>query len=158
MFLTNYGFQTEQSHLRAHVSIAAKTIYLFQTEMGRRAIRTGKFRIVSVWLGGENTAQGYLVPPSAIPECVSIPIPDELLKELPIKPTDLVTVKGAKAEEYVRRLIGGELVTNRASQFAGIDLWVGPIGIQVKCDFNAGEGGTGNLFLQVAEYNVHQNW
>lgn len=32
------------------------------------------------------------------------------------------------------------------------------IGIQVKCDYEAGEQGTGNLYLQISEHNVHRNW
>lgn len=156
--LTEYGLQTEKSHFRAHVSVVSKAIYLFKTAAAQQVIKTGRFEKRRVYLGNINTAEGYLVPPNKIPGCITIPIPDELINELPIKITDLVTVKGAKAEEYVRRLIGGEPVQDRQKQFAGIDLQFGPIGIQVKCDFNAGEKGTGNLFIQTAEHNAHGNW
>ena len=78
---------------------------------------------------------------------------------------DKTSDKGNRAKEVTKVAIlcewipfGGKVkeITDLPNQILGIDLMSGPIKIQVKCDFEGGPkelGGTGNLFLQIAERN-----
>lgn len=164
--LVEYGIGTEASDMRAHVCVLARRVYIFDTEAARQAIATGRFRRVGASTGAIKTAEGYLVPPTAIPGCKSIPIPADWLA---IERTDSTTVKGDKAMAVVARLAEQfglpvptklQIVTSHREQIAGIDAVIEPPrrSLQVKCDFEGGNvehGGTGNLFIQVAECNPY---
>lgn len=173
------GIQTEKSDLRAHVSISARGVYLFPTKNGSkitdqcRKMELGgqkpPYFKVQVKTGQIVTAEGYLVPPDDIPGCLRIPIPLSVFLGANFKPEDqygCTTIRGDKAVAIVKEMLKLGLipvtlevneVTDQDLQISGTDIIVkAQARIQVKCDWRAGHrdfGGTGNLFLQVAECN-----
>lgn len=166
--LVEYGIQTEQSDLRAHVCVQARCVYVYPTQSGLKALQSDVYplRDVHTWVAGKRvlTARGYLVPPSAIRGCTPIPVPR--WRVAAIFEDEPTTRKGQKCLHVVRRLLEMGLVPLPAStrviervdlQVQGMDILVAlNARIQVKCDYRGGAkelGGTGNLFLQVAECN-----
>ena len=163
--LFNYGIQTEESDLRAHVSIVSNKVYVFPTKPAIELCKTGNYPSKLAWQPGVSypTARGFVIPwndiPFIVPVNAEIPILIQKFKEI-----DSTTVKGKKATNEVawllRRgwfpLMGAvpKEPTEMEAQVKGIDLIVSGIWkIQVKCDWKAGEGGSGNLYLQIAERN-----
>ena len=169
--LHNYGIQNEESDLRAHVCVHIRRVYVFPTEEGRREIETGRWPKVSNGQDGVKgiTAKGYLVPPSAIKGCTEVVTKKEDWEHADFKPDDNTSVKGDKAVRLVENTIRAGIFpfldkvlaidsdVNFAIQIKGTDIIVHRrTYIQVKCDYNGGDsslGGTGNLYLQVAERN-----
>lgn len=169
--LVEYGIQNEQSDIRAHVCVQAQRVYVYPTRQGTATINSGQYPRVPVRTPVGNgktviTAEGYLVPPAAIPRCVSMPIPDRLLERVSFSASDGTTAKGEKAVRVVKWFLrhGGfplsvhpEIIQEQDLQVQGLDIVVHlRARIQVKCDYNGGArelGGSGNLFLQVAECN-----
>lgn len=167
--LVESGIQTEDSQIRAHVCAKIGRVYIFPTRSGVDATRNGNRRPKPAMTGEIVTAMGYLVSPSDIEGCQHVPIPERLLHEIPFDPKDSTSVKGQKATLVVRKMIEmGEFpirfsvreVNERKMQLSGIDLTVeAESRIQVKMDFYGGHrelGGTGNLYLQVAECNPYR--
>ncbi|HEV8525665.1 MAG TPA: hypothetical protein VGQ71_14315 [Terriglobales bacterium] len=163
-----YGIQTEKSDYRIHVSPKTRRIYVFPTDAGIRAIAGGQHRKAVVHTGGMPTAEGYLVPPRDIKGCRAISIPDDLLRALLAVEAGSTSQKGNKAAqvacEMLRRgLIPIVLEARDATEFGlqidGVDITIdAKYSIQVKYDEAAGPrewGGTGNLFLQIAESNPY---
>jgi hypothetical protein len=112
-----------------------------------------------------------LVPPQDIKECKGIVIPERWIQEVGFKKNDTPTEKGNKAIEIVMKLLKGgwfplslfpQVITDMDMQIEGTDLIVrAERRIQVKCDYDGGPktyGGTGNLFLQIAECNPFQQF
>lgn len=156
--LVAYGIQTETNVFRAHVSPVSKTIYLFRTQAAMEAIMTGRYPFRSVYTRHLVTAEGYLIPPSEIPGLIEWPIKPELLRYIPIHRNSPTSVKGRLAEFYVAYMLkDAKPVRNKEQQYEGHDLLYGNITIQVKCDYYAGDGGTGNLFIQIAEANPYRS-
>jgi hypothetical protein len=172
--LVNYGIQTEQSDLRAHVCPNAKQVYVYPTLKGVEAINTNRYRKITASQQGANfvTAEGYLVPPSKIWGCISINAGWAMKKVGPVDYGMSTTAKGEWAVQVVQQLLkvgwfplfgSPEIVENTEIQVKGIDVIVtSKVRIQVKCDFDGGEPTsegpvgkrvTGNLFLQTAECN-----
>ena len=165
--LVSYGIQTEESDLRIHVCVTAARMYIFRTASARKAIQTNTFSVRPAFTGSQQTANGYLVPPSAIDGCVSVAIPKIILTWVAFNETDSTSVKGKKAAQlvtFMARYLGLPMpvdvqdVTDLASQIAGVDMiaTLAPQRIQIKCDWKGGSkqhGGTGNLFLQFEEAN-----
>jgi len=172
--LVDYGIQNENSHIRVHVCPVVKRVYVYPTECGVAAIQTGKYRKAPGYQKGwsEPTAEGYLVPPKDIEKCVSIELRNGTWKYINFRDGDSTTGKGRKATVMVESMIRAGLLpvpllpTNVESytlQVEGQDIIIKntsmpqhDIAIQVKCDYSGGEkelGGSGNLFLQVAECN-----
>jgi len=172
--LVKYGIQTEQSHIRAHVCPVVKRVYIYPTEFGIAAIKSGQY----VKVGGRQpgvsffTSEGYLIPPFEIQRCVAITINEDVWKAIDIQASLSTSEKGKRAMRLVVAMLKNGLfpfpalvheITDADLQISGADLLVraGAIArrdiiIQVKCDFSGGEkqlGGSGNLFLQVAECN-----
>lgn len=167
--LVNYGIQTEKSDLRAHVCVVAKALYVYPTESGVVCLNDPRYREVEVTTGAYVTARGRLVPPTAIADCMLVPIPTALMERIKILRTDKTTVKGRKATEIVATLMRWgffptalipQVVTATGLQYEGVDIVAtANLRIQVKCDYDGGEresGGTGNLFLQTAECNPYR--
>lgn len=175
--LVEYGIQTEKSDLRAHVCVNARQVYVYPTKKGLEAIATGNFRKAPATQPGAAfvTAEGFLVPPSAIWGC--IPINAGWAMELAgiVRFSDSTTRKGEWAVTVVRHLLSrgwfpmwgaSEVIDQLDIQVKGIDVIVtSKARIQVKCDYDGGapprpgrqgERVTGNLFLQVAECNPFQ--
>lgn len=166
--LISYGIQNEKTDWRAHVCVKSGFLYLYPTAAGIEAIEADKYKCVPVKTNGIVTAQGFLVPPDEIRGSIKVPLPYPLLEQLDIKENDSQTVKGAKAQQLVQELfatgriplsITAVAVTDTKQQIDGVDLTVQlNMSIQVKCDFNGGDhrwGGSGNLFIQVAECNPY---
>ena len=97
-------------------------------------------------------------------------LPEYLLKANPIRDSDKPDIKGRNARLIAVKLLEeGRLpiplkvsvvAENTKQQIDGTDLVVdSKLRIQVKCDFRGGNkdlGGTGNLYLQVAEANPNK--
>ena len=172
--MIDYGIQNEHSHIRAHVCPKAKRVYVYPTSCGLEAIATKAFRKVPGYQPGVTvaTSEGYLVPPFSIRKCSAVKINNGAWDHLSFSDSDDLGTKGKKAERLVKQMVLngllpipalGESVNDTDIQISGGDILVranairkDDIVIQVKCDYRGGEkelGGTGNLFLQVAEIN-----
>jgi len=169
--LVEGGILTDESDVRAHVSVVTGRVYVFSTENGRKAIESGVYRQVTATQPGVKsipTSKAFLVPPTEIDGCISIVPPKEYFDEIGFSLSDSTSEKGKKATDLVYRLIDenrfpvpatGEIVEDKEAQINGKDLVVLPrsgLTVQVKCDYACGEkdlGGTGNLYLEVAECN-----
>ena len=176
--LVDHGIQTEDSDIRCHVAPGTQNIFVFQTAAAQAFIakciasrdddRSALSFLLPIRHAGQRgvrgvTAQGYAVPWDLIPG----------IRRLEWRTIDWWTwfspdqspsEKGHHAVSVVQHLLqDGRFPlwchppsesTHPATQIAGTDLDVrGRWRIQVKCDYNAGPGGTGNVFLQVAECN-----
>lgn len=168
--LVEYGIQNDESDLRIHVCVTARVLYLYATHQGRQAIAKNNYPRVPGFqmVGGQKvkTAEGYLVPPEEIPGIICLQLPGWIWTMHGILRQDSPTRKGAQALEIVRAglKIGriplpttSEIITEEAAQLGGIDLVATThMRIQVKCDYDGGYkvlGGTGHLYLQIAERN-----
>jgi len=164
--LVSYGIQTEVSDIRVHVSVATRRAYVYPTSSGLAAVQSGKYRKRPAFTGNIITAEGYLIPPDDIEGCKSVRIPDDVMDRLQFSEYESTTIKGEKAIEVTKELIKRGLipitltvqdVTDEDMQVLGADIIVkARLKFQVKCDWRAGPreyGGTGNLYLQVAECN-----
>ena len=169
--LHDYGIQTEDSHIRAHVCPAVRRIYVYPTVHGIAALNRGR-NALGYQPGVDGpTANGKLVKPFDIDNCVALQINERVWDAFAFDEDADTTVKGAKAVKLVVRMIKAGLFPlpagiiidpnlSKAIQIKGDDIYVWTqkscVQIQVKCDFQGGEkhlGGTGNLYLQTAERN-----
>lgn len=163
--LFDYGIQDEESDLRAHVSVVAGIVYVFPTKPVLALCCSGKYTPKPAWQPGvaTPTASGYVIPWRDIPYIVPVNARPAIERENFIE-TESTTVKGRKAVNVVAYLLRcgwfplmGVVPKEPETlemQHKGVDLLVsGDWKIQVKCDWHAGEGGTGNLYIQIAERN-----
>ncbi len=163
--LHEYGIHTEQSDIRAHVSVVCRTIYVFKTESGRAAIREFSPPLRQAYQEGVAgaTAEGWIVGVGMIPDIRRLRF--DSWPEWPrFFPSLSTSEKGAMA---VRCVISAMKLgrfpfwldaaenDDHDIQVSGTDIIVAcNQRIQVKCDFRGGDPpGTGNLFLQRAERN-----
>lgn len=166
--MTFYGIQTEKSDYRIHVSPKTRRIYVYPTDAGIRAIATGQHRKATAYTGDKPTAEGYLVPPRDIQGCRAVSIPDDMIRSLRAVEAGNNSQKGDQAAQVVCEMLRRGLipslfetrgVTELGLQLDGVDITVDArCSIQVKYDEAAGPrewGGTGNLFLQIAESNPY---
>lgn len=171
--LVNYGIQTEQSDLRAHVCVYAQKVYVYRTPDGVNLIQSGMYQAKPTYTAGIITALGCAVPVSSIPGVASVDIPQVWLDVLNFSERDTPTAKGEKAIKVVKGLLNKgrfpllpltvKEVDDRQMQIAGTDIHISlemKVKIQVKCDYKGGVGDgmakyvcTGNLYLQTAECN-----
>ena len=164
--LREYGIHTEESDVRAHVSVVNRTIYVFRTEFALAAFNSGQFREKDAFQPGfeQRTARGVLVPPDAIDDMRRLqfatwPYWDRVDKEMS------TSRKGKAAMKCVTDAMQGAIFpfwvkatgsTSRDIEIRGIDIIVSMnTRVQVKCDYAGGDKplGTGFLFLQKAEIN-----
>lgn len=170
--LFEYGIQNEGSNLRAHVCVNAGVVYVFPTHAAVTLLDNSdrKYRRVYGYQPGIDiaTAEGYLVPPSDIPNCVLLNT-HQLIERHNFAESDSTTEKGEKAVQVVMSMIRRgwfslPVMPTEVNDFdlqrAGLDIVVkGQWRIQVKCDFTGGDPSqsfpriTGHLFLQIAERN-----
>lgn len=171
--LVEYGIQTEESDIRAHVCVLAKTVYVYRTIDGLSCVLSGKYARRPVYTGTIVTAQGYAVPANDVPGCQVVTIPDPWLNHLRFSNDDSTSIKGEKAIKVVKGLlktgrfpllpIDVSEVDDEQMQISGTDIKVSlsvDVKIQVKCDYRGGNGPyscTGNLFLQVTECNPYRS-
>ena len=175
--LVEYGILQEQSDLRVHVCPIVRRVYVYPTDEGRNVCLSGKWPKKPGFQEGVSgpTAEGFLVPPLAIPKCVALEVRNQAWKAAAFDAKDDTTTKGRKAVNFVAAMIRGGIFPlpylsgctqtelSEQVQIDGDDIIVvigaGRFHIQVKCDYRGGPkemGGTGNLFLQVAERNPLQ--
>jgi hypothetical protein len=172
--LVDYGIQTEESQIRVHVCPLAERVYVYPTECGVKAVKSGLYRKSPGYQDGVQvpTAMGYVVPPDEIEKCIGISFRPSVWRALQFSEDDTLTEKGRKAVHLIMEMLReglfpigalGQEITAKDVQIKGTDIIIkaGAIAqrdliIQVKCDYRGGPkelGGTGNLFLQVAECN-----
>jgi hypothetical protein len=162
--LSQYGIHTEQSDIRAHVSVINQSVYVFPTSAGVAAVREHNPPIRSATQPGVmgSTAEGWLVRPEWI-NGLQIIKPKRIQWET-FTPELTTSQKGKLAVRVVCYLmkvgrfplwINAEESQDRDVQLSGADIVVCcKRRVQVKCDYYAGpRPGTGNLFLQKAECN-----
>lgn len=168
MGLHEHGIHTENSHIRAHVGVISKRVYVFKTECAKKAVSSLKLEQRIAYQPGYSkpTARGWLAPLDAIEDmrvinCTGWPLFEGFNDTLS------TAQKGAKAVDIVLALIErgrfpfwikAAETKDKAIQISGTDIVVdNKTAIQVKCDFKAGpkviNGCTGNLFLQSHEIN-----
>lgn len=165
--LFEYGIQTENSDIRAHVSVVNKTVYVFPTKNGIRTIAEHPECVsrpaFQPGVNGE-TARGFPVSVEWIEDLRRRKFQSwegwEMFSE-----RLSTTQKGKLAVSCVVEIMKRGLFpfwidvseSNRENvQLKGTDILVFcRKRIQVKCDFRGGDRplGTGNLFLQHAERN-----
>lgn len=164
--LHEYGIHTEQSDIRAHVSVVNRTVYVFETTKAVASIVALRPAIVTAKQPGctEVTAEGWLMPIAAIDGIRKLAF-QTWPRWGEFSPAMTTSQKGDLAVACVVRLleigrfplwIAANESGDRSIQIAGTDILVTcNKRIQVKCDWRSGDQpkGTGNLFLQRAERN-----
>lgn len=164
--LKEYGIPHERSDYRCHVCFGEGNVYLFKTVDCVSIIESRAYKQVPAYQPGikEPTAMGYLVPPADIPGAKPVKIPPDILTSVlsNINKSSPTTAKGSYASKVVRAMLYRGLlpvsilsyeITERRDQLDGIDLLTKQIRIQVKCDWDGGVNGTGNLYIQTHEAN-----
>lgn len=164
-----YGIFDEQSDIRVHVGVASKCLYVFQTDIARKyLLRTGhRYELRPAYQPGVAgmTALGWKIPWKTIPGIKKVSGCDyPHWKAFAL--TDSTTEKGRKAVAIVQLFmrdgrfplwLSSHETHDTKMQISGTDLIVWhKTRIQVKCDWNAGDGGatcTGNIYIQTAERN-----
>ena len=164
--LIEYGIHTEASDIRAHVSVVNKTIYVFQTKNGVKAVQDNVCYERLAYQPGINdaTARGWVVNVSHIEDIRRLKFSSwEHWGDFSDKLS--TSQKGRLAVKCVRDAmkrgkfpfwIDAQESDRENVQLKGTDILVFcRKKIQVKCDFRGGDTplGTGNLFLQNAERN-----
>lgn len=168
--LVDHGIQTEESDIRVHVAPATRSVIVFKTAEALRAISSNRYPLVTARQVGFDgiTAEGYLVPWKDISDHIRLTQKD-FYGNYWWKKFDQAMgtpAKGQTAVDFVLEMLNkgrfplwadSQAVKDIEIDKAGTDILVrGVWRIQVKCDFRAGPsvvGGTGNLFIQVAECN-----
>lgn len=167
--LTDYGLFDEQSDIRVHVGVASRSLYVFKTQAARTFLSVWGHRYEQrpAYQPGVQgmTALGWKVPWKDIPSirkvyCPSYPLWSDFRR------TESTSDKGKKAVAVVQAMlteghfplwVSANETIDTKMQINGTDLIVWhKTRIQVKCDWNAGDGGegcTGNLYIQTAERN-----
>lgn len=162
-----YGILEEDSTVRAHVGVLAQCVYVFQTQAAR-AFLLDKGHFYPPRPAGQPgvngwTGLGHPIPWKLIPGVRCIPYTSYTWTQFQRSMT--TTEKGRQAVECVCQLmkagrfpcwIEGNESSDSRIQIRGTDMIVWhKIKIQVKCDWEAGDGPgcTGNLYLQIKERN-----
>ena len=164
--LFEYGIMIEKSDIRAHVSVVNRTIYVYKTIEGIKAIEEYHPKLVTAGQQGVDgiTATGWLVKPDQINNMQRLRY-YSWPKWSMFDPNMTTTQKGKLAVDCVINAIklrpfpffvDTAQTDSQHLEISGTDilLWC-KRKIQVKCDYYCGEkpNGTGNLFLQKAERN-----
>ena len=164
-----YGIQNEKSSIRAHVCVRVGIVYVFETKYGVSAIENGSYPCLPAYTGAQVTAMGHIVPPDGIHGIMGFNIPNDLKNEILPLENSTTSAKGEGATRIVKEMMKRGLLampiiledeTSPEAQIEGNDLIVSRDNkIQVKCDWKGGtktRGGTGNLYLQIAESNPNK--
>jgi hypothetical protein len=160
------GIQTENSDIRAHVSVVNKAIYVFPTFRGREAVEANNIPIKTAIQPGLEfiTASGWPVPIEYITDLrafsyASWPLWSQFRESMN------TSAKGKLAVECVLSFlktgrfpfwIHAQEDDRENIQISGTDIVIFcRKKLQIKCDWRCGHKplGTGNLFLQKAERN-----
>lgn len=161
--LVPYGIQNEKSSLRIHVCVRAGCLVIFKTSVVAWLVEQKSYPRKEVLTRGIVTAIGYTIPVEDIPDVITVNIPPALLHDDDLYSKDTGT-KGTAAERLALTMIRRGwfppetfvgLIDDEHIQIDGADIHI-EILIQVKCDAPGGprkNGGTGNVFIQIAERN-----
>lgn len=161
-----YGILTENSHIRAHVSVVNRCIYVFPTAAVIDAIRINNPQERTAGQPGVKgpTALGWLVRPEWIEDIRRIKYHSWRGWDR-FKPIMTTSEKGALAVLCVMGSmklgrfpfwVEAQESDNAKIQIMGTDIVIyHNQRVQVKCDWKGGDqpAGTGNLFIQRAERN-----
>jgi hypothetical protein len=165
--LVDYGIQTEQSDIRAHVSPQARRVMVYRTAAMLDLLSGRRYREASASQEGVEgiTARGFLVPVEDVPDLRVLHFESYPWATFPAR-TATTTARGAAAVDVVVKClrrgrfplwVDGSETDRRDVQVSGTDIIIFcRQRIQVKCDWLAGRrewGCTGNLFIQTAERN-----
>lgn len=160
--LFEYGIHTEVSDVRAHVSVVDKTLYVFPTRNGVRAVEKHKPALLPAYQNGVvgKTAEGWPVKLEWIEDMRRLRF-HSWPSWSDFHPTMSTSQKGALAVACVLETmrcgrfpfwIDATEDDRESVQQAGTDILIfARKKVQVKCDYRAGS--TGNVFLQKAERN-----
>jgi len=160
--LFEYGIHTEQSDVRAHVSVCNKTLYIFPTKNGVAAIEKHCPPLADAGQNGVKgrTANGWLTKIEWIEDIRKLTFASWDGWDR-FKPDLSTSEKGKLAVECVIQLmkigrfpfwLDATEDERENIQVSGTDILIFcRKKVQVKCDWRIGE--TGNLFLQRAERN-----
>jgi len=164
--LFDYGIHTEDSDIRAHVSVVNKTVYVFPTRNGIDAIIEHNPQLRPAFQPGCEyiTAEGWLIKPEWIKDIrelkfLSWPEWTRFSQELSTSEKGCLAVKCVVSLIQKGRFpfwIEAQESVSKNIQILGTDIIVAcKKKIQVKCDYRAGQkpNGSGNLFLQKSEIN-----
>jgi hypothetical protein len=172
--LKEYGIQTEDSDYRVHVSFDTRSVFMFPTKAGRRAVEDYESKRIKPVLAtdpavrdGQPTARGFKVFWKHIDECQRIPIPDHIFYKHSCSLHDRTSVKGAAAAQIAMEMVNAGLIRlpmmacevfDLGAQMRGQDMIVTRgASIQIKCDWFAGheypDGSIRGLYLQTHERN-----
>jgi hypothetical protein len=160
--LFEYGIHTENSDVRAHVSGTNKTVYVFPTANGVKAVEVHEPPLRSAGQPGVvgRTAEGWLVKPEWIDDMREVKFRswagwDEYLSTMSTTDKGKLAVRCVIDVMRLGRFpfwIDASEDDRENVQIKGTDILVfARKRVQVKCDWRAGD--TGNLFLQRAERN-----
>jgi hypothetical protein len=162
--LAEYGIQTDQSDIRAHVSVVNRCVFVFPTKAGLEAVEKNNAKLVFAGQEGVSgkTSSGWLVKPEWIRGLRAVR--DDSFEWHLFSQNMSTSRKGEIAVDAVRHLmakgdfpvtLNGIPISDKQMQISGTDLLICPeLKVQVKCDYRAGPPpGTGNLYLQKAECN-----
>lgn len=160
------GIRTEDSDIRCHVAPGTRNIFVFKTAdaVAALSITDTKYRRTATQDGVVGpTSIGYAIPWDTIRgiRCVRWTSTEWWLW---FNQKQSTSEKGLCAIRVVQQLLRDgrfpfwcnhvDEEMNRSTQINGTDLVVsGEWRIQVKCDYNAGPHGTGNIFIQTNERN-----
>lgn len=162
--LHEYGIHTEESDVRAHVSVVDRTVYVFPTVNGVQAVNKFEPPLRPAFQQGVvgATASGWLVKTSWVEDLRRLQFASwERWPAVNDKKSMSTSEKGAMAVacvlECMRRgrfpfWIDATEDDRRSVQLKGTDILVFcNKRVQVKCDWDIGK--TGNLYLQKSERN-----
>ena len=164
--LFEYGIQTEQSDIRAHVSVVNRTIYVFRTVMALRAMKDHPQQLKTATQQGVlgPTANGMPMPIENIPDLRRIKYPkwphwDQFRENLSTSEKGSLAVKcvlDCMRWGFFPFWVNASEDDRENVQLKGTDILVFcRKKVQVKCDYCCGDKplGTGNIYLQTAERN-----
>lgn len=166
--LFDYGIHTENSDIRAHVSVVNRTIYAFETARGVEAVK--KHNPPEKYAGQPgvegHTARGWILKPAMIEGLRSLAFHswtgwEQFSQEMSTSQKGHMAVKCVCDCMRIGRFpfwINSTEDDRENVQIKGVDIVVFcRKKIQVKCDWYSGPPpGTGNLFLQSAERNPNK--
>jgi hypothetical protein len=164
--LFEYGLHTEQSDIRAHVSVVNKTIYVFPTRNAVETVRRIQPPVRPAYQKGVvgRTAEGWLVRVADIPDLrkrqfLSWEGWTQFRQDLDTARKGqlaVLCVIACMKRGYFPIWFDASEDDRANVQILGTDILVFcRKKIQVKCDYHGGDkpAGTGHLFLQRAERN-----
>ena len=167
--LINYGITEEESDFRIHVCPKSNSLYLISTKELKELIKVKNYKIVSVYTNNIETAKGYLIPIkdiNVLPNTLEIQLVQSWknMKEQISEGNLDNTEKGFIAElaarwsliSFFKIPFGLMNDATKDEQLKGIDFKIANETFQVKCDYNGGKKGTGNLFIQIKECNPYK--